>query len=79
VISIIDAMTDEACFGPWFAPGGEGDSWAAWKSVLKAAFALPMSPAELVTFGELAGGRSPPTKRVRELIVTAGRPSRGEG
>jgi hypothetical protein len=62
-------MTDEAAFGPWF----KGPSWAAWVSVLKGAFALPMSPAELITFGELAGGRSPPTKRVRELIVTAGR------
>jgi hypothetical protein len=69
VISIIDAMTDEECFGPWF----EGASWDAWKATLKAAFALPLTPRELVTFGELAGGRSPPTKRVRELWVAAGR------
>jgi hypothetical protein len=67
--TIIDTMTDDAAFGPWF----EGESWSAWDGVLKGAFALPMSPAELITFGELAGGRSPPTKRVRELIVTAGR------
>jgi phage terminase large subunit-like protein len=32
-----------------------------------------MTPQELVIFGELAGGRSPPLRRVRELIVTAGR------
>jgi hypothetical protein len=67
--SIIDAMSDAECFGPWF----EGDSWDAWRTILKAAFALPMTPQEIVTFGELAGGRSPPTKRVRELWVVAGR------
>jgi hypothetical protein len=71
MISIIDAMTDEECFGRWFQ--GQGDSWAAWKAILKAAFALPMTPQELVTFGELSGGRSPPKKRVRELWVCAGR------
>jgi hypothetical protein len=67
--SIIDAMGDAECFGPFF----EGESWAAWRAILKAAFALQMSPQELVTFGELAGGRSPPPKRVRELWVAAGR------
>jgi hypothetical protein len=67
--TIIEAMGDAECFGPWF----EGESWDPWKAVLKAAFALPMTPQELITFGELAGSRSPPTKRVRELWVVAGR------
>jgi hypothetical protein len=40
VTSIIDAMSDANCFGPWF----EGESWNAWKAILKAAFALPMAP-----------------------------------
>jgi hypothetical protein len=69
MISIIDAMTGEECFGRWF----QGESWDAWKAILKAAFALPLTPQELVTFGELAGGRSPPARRVRELWVAAGR------
>jgi phage terminase large subunit-like protein len=42
---------------------------------LKAAFAIPMTEEELVVFGELAGGRDPPTRRVRELYVVAGRRS----
>jgi hypothetical protein len=69
--SIIDAMGDAECFGPWF----EGESWNAWRAILKAAFALPMTPQELITFGELAGGRAPPGRRVKELIVAAGRRS----
>jgi hypothetical protein len=69
VISIIDAMGDAECCGPWF----EGESWDAWKAILKAAFALPMTPQELTIFGELAGGQPPPTRRVRELWVCAGR------
>ena len=68
--TIIDAMTDsEIGFGRWFG----GDSWANWRAILKAAFALPMTAEELVVFGEFAGGREPPTKRVRELWVCAGR------
>jgi hypothetical protein len=62
-------MTDEECFGRWF----QGESWDAWRAILKAAFALPMAPQELFMFGELSGGRAPPTKRVRELWVAAGR------
>jgi hypothetical protein len=69
VTTIIDAMTDEEAFGPWF----EGPSWDAWRAVIKGAFALPMTTQELITFGELAGGRTPPARRVRELWVCAGR------
>jgi hypothetical protein len=67
--TIIDAMDDAECFGPWV----EGNSWNAWRTILKAAFALPMMPQELITFGELSGGRAPPARRVKELIVAAGR------
>ncbi len=51
--TVIDAMTDEEAFGLWFA----GPSWGTWRIVLKGAFALPMTPEELIVFGELAGGR----------------------
>jgi hypothetical protein len=59
----------EIGFGRWF----DGPSWDAWRVILRAAYALPLSQQELMTFGELAGGRSPPTKRVRELYVVGGR------
>jgi hypothetical protein len=69
--NIIEAMESPDMFEPWFS----GPSWDAWKAILQAAFALPMTPQELVTFGELAGGRKPPTKRVKELWIVAGRRS----
>ena len=70
-MNIIEAMDDPGVFQPWFA----GASWDAWKAVLRAAFALPMSEADLATFARLAGGRKPPERRVRELWIVAGRRS----
>src|SRR5271157_5451289 len=43
-----------------------GDAWPP-------AFALPLNDAERETFLTVAGGRNPPSKRVRELWVVAGR------
>lgn len=61
---------------PDLTPGSfEGDSWGAMKAVLSGAFALPMDQERLSLFKELAGGREPPQKRVRELWVVAGRRS----
>ena len=70
-LSIIDVMDAPNGFQPWF----EGESWTAWKAVLKAAFALPMTPQELITFGELAGGRAPPKRRMSQLNVVSDRRS----
>jgi hypothetical protein len=53
---------------PWFP----GESWDPWRAVLKGAFALPMSDAEREFFRTIAG-REPPTQRVRELWIIAGR------
>ncbi len=44
--------------------------------MLKVAFALPMSKEDRATFAELAGGREPPKRRVKELVVVAGRRAR---
>jgi hypothetical protein len=64
-------MTDPNLFGRWFT----GESWATWRAVLKAAYALPMTTAEVAAFGRVSGGRDPPDRRVRELWVIAGRRS----
>ncbi|HUB48348.1 MAG TPA: hypothetical protein VMB73_25510 [Acetobacteraceae bacterium] len=50
----------------------QGDSWARWRAILKAAYAEPMTPDEVALFREVAD-RDPPTRRVRELWVVAGR------
>jgi hypothetical protein len=69
LMNVVDAISDQNLLGQWFA----GPSWDSWRAVLKGAFALPMTPEEFVVFGELAGGRAPPGKRVRELWIVAGR------
>jgi hypothetical protein len=67
--SIIDFLDDPELFQPRF----RGASWSTWRVVLKAAYALPMSPGELEVFADVAGGRKPPEKPVRELICCVGR------
>jgi hypothetical protein len=67
-ISIVEAMTDPELFQPWFP----GETWNGWRSVLKAAFALPMTRKEIAFFRTIAD-REPPTRRVRELWCVVGR------
>lgn len=69
--TIIDALDDPALFAPSF----KGDSWKGWRTILKAAMALPMDAAEIAFFKTIAGDRDPPTKAVRELWIVAGRRS----
>src|SRR5450631_744962 len=68
-LTFVDAMNEPLLFGPSFS----GSSWEAMKMIWKAAYGLPMSPEELVVFGELGGGRAPPTRPVKELWIRAGR------
>jgi hypothetical protein len=63
VVSLMDVLT------PWFG----GRSWDHWRTVLRAAFGLSMQRAERKFFHTVAGERKPPTKRVRELWIVAGR------
>jgi hypothetical protein len=67
-LTIIDAMTDPALFQNWFL----GDTWNGWRTVLKAAYGLPMDEAETEFFRSIAD-RDPPTKPVRELWCIVGR------
>lgn len=67
-MNIIDAMDDAALFGPWYS----GSSWNGWRSILKGAFGLSMTPEE-VTFFKAVTDRDPPTERVRELWIVGGR------
>ena len=68
-INLPDAFDDPNLFGPFF----KGPSWDAWRAIIRAAHALPMTPEQLITFGQLAGGRAPPKRKVRELWIAAGR------
>jgi hypothetical protein len=67
-ISIDEALTDPALFQPWFP----GETWDGWRAVLKAAYALPMTDAEIEFFRTIAE-RDPPQQRVKELWCVVGR------
>jgi hypothetical protein len=53
-------------------PFFRGESWDTWRSVVKAAFAEPLSESELELFRSVAN-REPPRKRVKELVAAVGR------
>ena len=65
---VVSAMNDARLFKPWFS----GPTWDGWRAVLKGAFGLPISDAELAFFRQVAE-RDPPKERVRELWIVAGR------
>ncbi len=68
--TVDEALRDPALLG---AALGDGRSWSSWLAVLRAAFGLSLSEAELQSFAAVAGGRRPPSARTRELWVVAGR------
>ena len=68
-LDIVAAMDSTKLFQKSFA----GPSWNPWRVVLKGAYALPMTNAEREFFQSIAGGRDPPTRKVKELWIVAGR------
>jgi hypothetical protein len=69
-ITIDGALSDKALFG---AGLGDPGTWLTWRSVLKAAYVRPLLKRERAAFDLVAGGRSPPTRKVRELVVVVSR------
>jgi hypothetical protein len=72
LISIADALCDPQLLG---AGIGDPTSWQNWLTELKASFGLGLSPQERDAFVKVAGSRSPPTRRVREMWAVCGRRS----
>jgi hypothetical protein len=52
---------------------GDPVSWTTWIACLKAAYAEPLTAAEREAFDKVAGGRQPPTRKVKEFVVAASR------
>ncbi len=67
--TIIQTMGDPKLFAPSFS----GPSWDNWKTVLKAGDGLPLTDEETEFFKSIAGGRVPPTNRMREQWWVVGR------
>jgi hypothetical protein len=51
----------------------QGASWDAWRVVLKAIYALPMSDVELKAYRRLTGRLAPPSQPFREVWLIVGR------
>lgn len=71
-VTIDQALRDKLLLG---AALGPADTWETWLSVLRAAFALPLSDQDVTTFESVAGGRPAPVNAVRELWCVVGRRS----
>ncbi|MDP2358565.1 MAG: hypothetical protein Q8M31_21270 [Beijerinckiaceae bacterium] len=73
-MNILAAIEDPNLFRLWFhRKGRDASSWAAWRAILAAIFALPMDEAQLATYRELTGRTAPPTKQARETWLVCGR------
>lgn len=72
-VSIDEALSDPALLG---AALGDDKTWTTWLAVLRSAFGLgPADESQRRAFRRVSGGRTPPTKRVSEMWVIAGRRS----
>ncbi len=74
-IPIERALADRQLLG---AAIGDLSTWQTWIATIKAAYGRPLDPAERSLFDAVAGGRSPPTRKVRELVAVCSRRS-GKG
>lgn len=72
-IPVDKALLDKHLLGAGL--GNDKQSWSRWLSVLRAAFACPLSADDRAMFAEVAGNREPPRERVSELWCTIGRRS----
>jgi hypothetical protein len=67
--NILDAMSSEQWWGPWFSKG----DWSAWRSFLPAAFGLPMNADQLAIYQQCTGSATAPTQQCAEAWAIAGR------
>ena len=69
-------MIDKTAHDPKLLGAGLGPvnpTWSTWLVVLRAMYGLKLTEDELKVFASVAGDRSPPTQRVRELWAVVGR------
>jgi hypothetical protein len=69
-VTILKATWDPKLFGPWFK---DPKGWAAWLTLLKAVFALPMTDVDLAVFRQCTGRTEPPSAPAKEVWLICGR------
>lgn len=72
-LTLLDAIADDALFAPWFSRNPSG--WTAWFALLKAVWALAMSPEQARIFRECTGRTELPSSVAREIFLICGRRS----
>jgi hypothetical protein len=70
-IPIERALSDRSLLGA--ALGKDLSSWRTWVSTIKAAYGRPLTKSERVAFATVSGGRQPPGRKVKELVIVASR------
>jgi hypothetical protein len=68
-MNILDAVDDERLFAGLL----RGPSWTAWRAVLAALFALPMTAEQATIYRECTGRSEPPAAPFREAAFVVGR------
>lgn len=68
--TIIETMTDRKLFGRLFQPI---EHWAAWQTVLKALFGLPLTEEERTLFQAKTGRQTAPETPTKEAWLVVGR------
>lgn len=68
-MNILDAITDDKVFAPWFRRG----DWTAWHAFLAALFGLPMSKAQLAVYRACTGRKAAPKRPFNEAALVCGR------
>ena len=69
-MSLLDTLSDPQLFQDVFRPAA---SWSAWRTVLKALFALPPTADDLVRYSTHTGRSTWPSMPAREAWLVVGR------
>lgn len=69
-MNLLDAIEDEALFGPWFK---DRETWVAWTAFIAALFGLPMTPEQEVLYRKCTGRIELPSGPAAEGWLTCGR------
>jgi hypothetical protein len=69
-VNILETLNDPKLFGPWLKNPA---TWAAWRALLAALFALTMTEDQLATYRECTGRNAPPESTATEAWLICGR------
>ncbi len=69
-MNIISAIEDPKLFGQYFK---DPSTWAAWRTFLKARYALPLDDEEFALYKQCTGRQTPPEQALKQVLAIVGR------